>query len=309
MKNNLKVPVVFFTYRKYDTVLIVFSEIQKVKPKKLYHVSDAANNYEDQLMVKKIRDYVSEHINWNCEFIQIYADQNMGCEKRIISGLNQVFEKEEMAIILEDDILPSQDFFYFCQVMLEEYYNEERVMMITGNNLAPSYKSSFDYYFSRYTNIWGWATWRRAWKHMDASMEGWKKIENNRMLFQYFGENTATTMTREYKYSYESEKNWDYCWAISKMLRDGLEIVPSVNLVENIGILSEYATHKSKRNIDMPIENLEKPITIRNEIVIDSAFDKEMDLIYYYVNPIEKVIRKIIPATWLRKLGQIVKKI
>ena len=40
-----------------------------------------------------------------------YADENLGCRKRISSGISWVFSETEEAIILEDDCIPDLAFF------------------------------------------------------------------------------------------------------------------------------------------------------------------------------------------------------
>lgn len=71
-----------------------------------------------------------------------------------------VFENEEMGIILEDDCLPSQSFFWFCEELLERYKDDERIGHIGGCNFQKRIKrGNVDYYFSIYNYIWGWASW------------------------------------------------------------------------------------------------------------------------------------------------------
>ena len=58
----------------------------------------------------------------------------MGCGRRISSGLDWVFEREEQAIIVEDDCVPELSFFQYCQEMLEYYKDDDRILMVSGNN-------------------------------------------------------------------------------------------------------------------------------------------------------------------------------
>ena len=58
---------------------------------------------------------IIEKGDWPCEVIKNYSDINLGCGPRVSSGIEWVFQTVEEAIIVEDDCLPHQDFFYFAR--------------------------------------------------------------------------------------------------------------------------------------------------------------------------------------------------
>ena len=57
---------------------------------------------------------VLRQIDWPCDVRINFADYNMGCRRRVSSGLHWVFTQVEEAIILEDDCLADESFFPFC---------------------------------------------------------------------------------------------------------------------------------------------------------------------------------------------------
>ena len=297
------IPVVFITYIRLDTTKQVFEQIRAVKPTKLYHISDAANDEEKQSRVEAVREFVRNGIDWECELVTNYAEKNMGSKNRINSGLNWVFEREDRAVILEDDVVPSQSFFSFCKVMLERYENDERVMMITGHKRVPEYEIAQDYIFSDYCSIWGWATWSRAWKRNDQSLALWPEAKKTHFLRKVYGMDVEMALTRNLDEVYAGELDaWDYGWQLNKALCGGVEIVPKYNLVKNIGMLSEDATHKFKREIEMRINEFslsEKPI---NEVKVEIDYDKMLAKKYFHVSLPEKIIRIIVPASWLKAI-------
>lgn len=306
---ELSIPVVFITYIRLDTTKQVFEMIRKAKPKRLYHVSDAANTPEKQKRVDEVREYVTSHIDWPCELIQEYAAENYGCRKRINLGLDFVFDREEMAIILEDDVVPSMSFFAFCQDMLEKYKNDERIMMVTGNKRVPEYEMQGDYCFSKFCSIWGWATWSRAWKKNDSAMNNWQQIKKDKVLKHFYGDMVALKLERETELVYTGELNtWDYPWQVSKAYCGGLEIVPRVNLVKNVGVLSEDATHEAKEDVKMEAGELEFPLTYLADVKPDEGYDKALAHDSYYAGWFERFVRKVIPASWLRNLRKSMKK-
>ena len=109
-----KAPVTLFVFNRVECAYKVFEAIRSYKPKKLFLVSDGARvdrNGEKEL-VEEVRK-LSEKVDWDCELYTNYADHNMGCDARIVSGLNWVFTHVDRTIVLEDDCLPSEQFFYF----------------------------------------------------------------------------------------------------------------------------------------------------------------------------------------------------
>lgn len=306
MEFELDVPVVFITYIRLDTTKQVFEMIRKAKPKRLYHISDAANTPEKQERVQAVRNYVTENIDWSCELIQEYAIENYGCRKRINTGLDFVFEREDEAIILEDDVVPSLSFFRFCQEMLERYHDDSRVMMVTGNKRVPNYEMCGDYSFSKFCSIWGWATWARAWKQNDAMMNNWEAVKKEKIIEKFYGKMAAIKIIRETDMVYRGELNtWDYPWQISKACNGGLEIVPRVNLVKNVGVLSEDATHEATEDVVMEANELEFPIEFVSDVIVDERYDMELANSEYYASMFERAIRKIVPASWLRRIRKI----
>lgn len=301
--NNFTTPVVFITYIRLDTTKQVFEEIRKIKPSVLYHISDAGKDEAAEARVEQVRRYIRDNIDWECDLRTNYAGVNMGCKRRIQSGLDWVFENEERAIVLEDDVVPSQSFFYFCQDMLERYKDEERVMMVTGNKRVPDYPMQSDYTFSRFCSIWGWATWRRAWKYYDSEMKNWPKSKKEKLLKNVYGVDVAMTLGREFELTYLEEINsWGYRWHFSMLNNNGLEIVPKYNLIENIGQEAIDATHKFDKIIKTVRNELKFPLTYLNEVKVDVGYDDRMKKELFHVGLAEKIARTIVPASWLKNI-------
>jgi len=155
---SLQVPIVFIIYNRPDLTERVFDSIRKAKPNKLLVVSDGPRFTEDVEKCKCVRAVIDK-VDWDCEVLKNFPEVNLGCRKRVSSGLDWVFSEVEEAIILEDDCLPAPSFLSFCQTLLERYRDDERVMHISGNNFQFGIsRTEYSYYFSKYTHLWGWAT-------------------------------------------------------------------------------------------------------------------------------------------------------
>jgi hypothetical protein len=246
--------VVFFIFRRPETTSRVFAEIRKARPNNLYVIADGAREGkpEEQELVRRTRDVVSE-IDWPCEVTRVYAEQNLGLRQRIFTGLDHVFSKEDSAIVLEDDCLPSQSFFTFCNELLEVHEKDEKVALVSGFNFAPSKRLQADYFYSTSTYIWGWATWARTWKEFRASpqVESWTSEETNDMKSTF----ASKIQMREFLGMMsiaDTLNTWDISLAVWVRQSKKLTIVPRLNLVENIGFGAE-ATHTKFEAFDVQI--------------------------------------------------------
>lgn len=250
-------PVLFLVFNRPSTTELVFDAIRKAQPKRLYIAADGARigHEGDALNCKKVKEIISV-IDWECEVKTLFRDKNLGCKYAISSAIDWFFENEPQGIILEDDCLPSPDFFKFCDQMLQHYSDDDRIRFVAGSNFQQGIKrSDGSYYFSNLSHVWGWASWRRAWKHYDVELnkyrgidgfDAFKKIFNNDLLAQDWND----IMKRLHQNQIDT---WDYQWAITNMFNHGLSVMPNANLISNIGF-GAGATHTFESN---GFENLE----------------------------------------------------
>jgi hypothetical protein len=254
----MQTPVVFLVFNRPDTTQQVFDAIRQAKPPKLLVVADGprATHPDDLEKCTAVRAMI-DTVDWDCEVLIDYAHANLGCKNRVSSGLDWVFEQVEEAIILEDDCLPDQSFFPFCEELLERYRDSKKIMAISGDNFQFGRKrTKHSYYFSIYNHCWGWATWRRAWQHYDVKMEQWIKISQVKFLQNFFPNFSAVKYWQnKFDQTHLGKINtWDYQWTFACWYRNGFTILPEVNLVKNIGFDST-GTHTT--NQFNPYANLE----------------------------------------------------
>lgn len=174
-------PVLFLIFNRPDTTRKVFAEIRRAKPARLYIAADGPRKERttDIALCEQTRDIINE-IDWPCQSYTLYRKENLGCKLAVSSAINWFFEREESGIILEDDCLPHPTFFKFCEIMLERYKDDTRVMHIGGSNFQEGMiRGDGDYYYSKWTPVWGWASWRRAWKNYDVNMVKWIEFKKN----------------------------------------------------------------------------------------------------------------------------------
>lgn len=276
---QLSTPVAFIIFNRPDVTQKVFTEISRVKPHKLLVIADGPrpNRPDDKERCAATRAIV-EKVDWDCDVLKNYSEVNMGCKGRLVSGLNWVFNTVEEAIVLEDDCLPHPTFFLFCQQLLEWFRDDSRVLTISGNNFQfGRNRTKYSYYFSRYFHAWGWASWRRAWKHYDASMKLWPEICDGQWLTDILGNVRAANYWRYiFELTYAGRINtWDYQVTFSSWLQNGLHILPNLNLVSNIGF-DLNATHTKAINkfSYMPVAAVKFPLQHPPYMIRDAVADE-----------------------------------
>ncbi len=229
-----------------DTTRRVFNAIRKAKPVKLFISADGPreNRAGEKEQCQKVKDIVCE-VDWECEVYHKFSEKNLGCRVAVSSAINWFFENVHEGIILEDDCVPAKSFFRFCQELLEKYRYDERIMSINGNNfLLGKKRIKESYYFSRIPGCWGWATWRRAWRHFDKDMKCFTRFQEDDLINNYHSNKEISN----WHMSCLEEANkpncsiWSTQWIYAIMTQNGLCVYPAKNLIQNIGFAAD-ATH------------------------------------------------------------------
>jgi hypothetical protein len=240
-------PVALFVFRRPDTTRRVFETIAQIRPARLLLIADGARpgNPGEAEACQQVREIVSQ-VDWPCEVSTNFAESNLGCQERMISGLNWTFSLVEEAIILEDDCLPDASFFPFCRDLLNRYRGDSRIAYISGTNLVGKHlKTDASYFFSQIGGIWGWATWRSDWQRYDRHLRDWPSVKSENLLSEIFDQPKAVaywTGIFDAMHGNKGPNTWDYQWLFTCLKNNSLIAVPSVNLVANIGF-GMGATH------------------------------------------------------------------
>lgn len=238
-------PVLFFVFNRLDTTARVFEQIAAARPATLLVVADGprADKPDDAARCGAVRELVS-HPTWNCDLRLDFAPSNLGFNRRISSGLAWAFSQFEEVIILEDDCLPDPTFFPFCAELLERHRLDERIMMITGCNFQfGRTRGDASYYFSHGVGTWGWASWRRAFRHFDPAMSLWPRERDGKLLQGIWPiESVVDYWRARFDEAFRREVDaWDYQWAFAMWRKRGLQAASNVNLIQYIGCLPDTA--------------------------------------------------------------------
>ncbi|MBH8563643.1 glycosyltransferase family 2 protein [Nostoc sp. CENA67] len=271
-------PVAFFIFNRPALTLKVFEAIRQAKPQKLFVIADGPRTERRNEAEKcAATRAVIEQVDWDCEVFKNYSDVNLGCGQRVSTGISWVFEQVEEAMILEDDCLPHPSFFPFCTELLEKYKNEPKIMTITGTNWLGEWKpQQQSYHFNFCGGFWGWATWRRAWQGYDYDLKLWANEEAKERVRDFIADDKhfhalANVCSQAYNKEVDA---WSYQWLFQCCLHSGIEVVPSVNLISNIGFGQDAAHTKNAYDVrsKIPLSPLLFPLKEPDAMVIDRKY-------------------------------------
>lgn len=276
----LKTAVLFLVFNRPDTTAQVFEAIRKAKPPRLYIAADGprpAREGEAE-KVAKVRE-IATSIDWPCEVKTLFRDKNFGCKHAVSSAITWFFENEEEGIVLEDDCLPSQSFFWFCETLLDQYRDDDRIFIVSGYNKQQRWSvGKCDYFYSNFGGIWGWASWRRAWHHYDSEMRDLERLAADGYFEKLMGKTLGRLrkqqlLMAEKKISEGKMNTWDYPWAFSRHIKKGMACVPTVSLISNIGFGAD-ATHTNSSDLDLvKHQEIGFPIRFNSNMSADADYD------------------------------------
>lgn len=276
----LTTPVLLLTFNRLDTITQVFEAIRKAKPPRLYIASDGPRAKEGETeIVKDVRNFVSTSIDWDCEVKTLFREKNLGCKNAVSRAISWFFENEEMGIILEDDCLPTQGFFWFCEELLVRHKDDDMIGMICGRNDLGKYfpKGCKTHFFTSRSFAWGWASWRRVAENFDADfieknpeevIEKLQKTSLSQKMLVYRMKNTKSILNK-------TVNSWAYPWGIRLHINNKLSIVPCLNLVKNIGweAGATHTAHPRGKLYEVPQYEMNFPLD-KNKVICPEFSDK-----------------------------------
>jgi hypothetical protein len=143
----------------------------------------------------------------------------------------------------------------------------------------------YDYFFTSFLSIWGWASWRRVaqrWEADYAFMQDRFNLHQLEALArQRDYRNTMLRMFRDHSQSGKEYFETIY-WA-DMILNSGLTIMPTKNLVSNVGLTADSThfsaelqtmPHRLRRIFTMPCHELQWPLC-HPKYVIENVDYKE----------------------------------
>ena len=285
----MKKPILFLIFNRPDTTKQVFEAIRKYKPKQLFIAADGPRNKGESEICKETRSVVS-NIDWDCDVKTLFREENLGCRDAVSSSIDWFFQNVESGIILEDDCLPNQSFFRFCEEMLKMYRNNKKIKHINGTNYLEEFREEIEgkYFFSRLFFVWGWATWRDRWLKYDKDFNinkfnNYKIDQKNNLILKLFHKTNI-----KYNIHLVKTNTWGVQWSSKCFAENGISCTPVKNLIRNIG---EEGTHTSgdstfvnKKTHMENFDTIEKKNEIKSNLKLDKIQYKRIGLLKHIVS-------------------------
>lgn len=237
------VPVLCIFFVRDDCFAKSFEAVRNARPSKLLLWQDGPRNEKDMEGIMKCRE-IAENIDWDCEVYRCYNEKNYGCDPSTFYSHKWAFSLVDKCIILEDDAVPSQSFFKFCKELLDKYENDTRINKICGMNHVKNFDCPDSYFFAD-TGTLGWATWKRV---ADTWEENYEFLEDDYNLNALLTLRNKPEQKNYHKTCLDHKAHgvphWETIESYARFFNNQLAIIPSVNMIKNVG-LGEESTHSN----------------------------------------------------------------
>lgn len=271
-------PVLLLVFNRPMQARRVFERIRAARPGQLFIAADGPREgREGERRLCDEARAVREGVDWDCDVKTLFRDTNLGCRRAVSSAITWFLSSVEEGIILEDDCLPDPTFFPFCAELLDRFRSDEKIFMVSGRNDLGRWKDQSASYFFTIGNIWGWATWKRAWETFDPELKRFRDPAARAAMkvFRRKAPGLAEEIDSGCKRVLRGEiDSWGYPWAFTRIALGGLGVVSTVNLVGNIGF-DKDATHTTEPNgffTDVPVYAMQFPLRDASERCVDFEY-------------------------------------
>lgn len=295
-KSKINTPVMILFFNRPETLKEVFEAVKRARPRVLLLAQDGArpNNPHDLERIQECRQIVSD-VDWECQILTNYAENNLTCDHREFTAISWAFSIVDRLIILEDDCVPCDSFFPFCDELLEKYKDDSRVDRISGYNRLEKYDDiQSDYFFSTIAAGYGWATWKRVWDQIEKQKD-YSFLDDVDLVHTY---NQSRNIIADKNYGdilaqCESIRkkdlvtgkihSWELLVGVNSLINGSLIITPRCNMVKNIGATAD-ATHYTelrysdsiiRRLLCMDTYDVSFPLKHPNHVLRDGNFERK----------------------------------
>ena len=267
--SDLKAPVLFLAFNRPKETSQTFEAIRRARPKKLYLAADGPrlDQTQESALCDDVRAVLS-NVDWDCDVKQLFRSENLGCQRAINEALDWFFENEEAGIIIEDDCLPHDSFFPFCDHYLEKYEEDINISMICGSNF---YNRNFDEDFtSRMFSIWGWASWRKVWQ--DYRSVTIKSVRSKELTFsEKIYHKLSLALVKSGKLD-----TWDVQFTVFLLNDMQNAVIAKKNLIKNIGFSGHHSADTNMVDINLNRETHQWLPNVEDKIKNNTGYDNFM---------------------------------
>ena len=306
-------PVLVIVFNRPEQTARIAEVLRRVSPPRVYVAADGprAGRAGESDKCSAVLDVFASMNEQSQLFYKIHTT-NVGCDSNVVSGVNWFFEREDCGIVLEDDCIPNDSFFEYCDSLLEKYQYNNRVMWINGYNMG--YKNNElegSYVCSSYALSSGWASWRRAWSSFRA-VENMNTLASSAdVLPTHLRVSRLTRFFWRYAFEYARvTRAWDFQWLFAMWKSGGVACTPLTNLVTNVGfgIPGYHGGRYDDPRGHVPTSKLEAPLVDPHEVVPCVPLDDFLSREFYRIS-IKNIIKLYVASRFpvLRRFARLVR--
>tara|TARA_B110000977_G_C11062511_1_gene486520 strand:- start:102 stop:1037 length:936 start_codon:yes stop_codon:yes gene_type:complete len=277
---NSNAPVLLITYKRAKNTEKIIKILLDNKIKDIFIYNNGPINNLDFVDCNDTKIVVKKYETIHQNIKVLYKKENTGLKYNIPEAINWVFESFNKVIILEDDCIPNDPFFLFCNILLDKYEKNLRIGQISGsnfiNNRGYKRKNKDSYFFSNIINCWGWATWKNRWTNVhDLEMKSWPSVKKKKIIESFFNnKKNSNYFNKIFDTNYPNNVIWDRAWFLTNIINNRLTIIPDKNLISNIGFDARASGPNPKKYDSLKHENLIFPLEHPKIIEADKDCDQ-----------------------------------
>lgn len=282
---QVNVPILYIAFARPEYARQSFDAIKAVKPKKLYFYSNKGRkDNTDEIERNNIVRSLIKEVDWECDLRTWLRDESVDVYTSLLGAINWLFDNEEMGVILEEDCVASPAFFDFAEQMLYKYHDDQRIWMVSGSNYIERYNPhGHDYLFSHNMLIYGWASWRNRWEKVNWNNINFQEMANEGVFEAVFDseEQRKFHLKRILKQQDFIQRThcWDFIFTTTGRSLGSLSVIPSHNLIKNVGIKGAHTNTKDKSIVYNEITFKKDEYIIKNEpkfVLADVLWDEKL---------------------------------
>jgi hypothetical protein len=287
MIEHFKTPILLIAWRRPDHLRQVITAIKKAKPLKIYAAVDGPRmglEFEvERQLIEQTKAVILDEIDWDCEVQTLFSEVNLGCAKGVSSAITWFFDHVEEGIILEDDIVITENGLKFFEWGLNKFRHKKRIWMISGWNPYRTFGVSI---IQSYFYCWGWATWKRTWDQYQL------ELPLGAIRFSY-----VSKIQKYWEKLYidmEVIDTWDYPMQFWMFKNRAKAIMAPENYVDNVGFDSLGVHCHGEKDVELFQINggdfdFKAPLVISiNKIIMDLMDAKVVRYINIGMTPKER---------------------
>lgn len=231
----MNVPIVIFAFNRPQALLRLKDSLERNElyfDSKKFVFVDGCRNESDRKNVDEVIRIASSITD------QLFiSSKNKGLGRSVIEGVTTIISQYGKAIILEDDLVCSENFLSYMNQALDFYQNDSRIFSICGYGLRIKRPTNYvgDVYLLARSSSWGWGTWKDRWEQVDWEVGDWQELILNRKRQKAFNRNGSDMFAMLKGYMEGKNHSWAIRFCYSQFKLKKYSIHPFLSKISNEG--------------------------------------------------------------------------